>query len=567
MSSDKRARRAKRAAKSRKRQSHDHENKVVGFLRGTDLNSLVRFFQTWLVETDFYENDADPAVLAAAAEAMGTAAYERRSDFQPDCWTVSDVDAAIGFAEELEDLDPDAPSAALPVFALRAFLDFLRETGRWAGPEDLCDVVMDVVDDALVRYLTKQDLDVEDIDPAEEEAALSGLEVTRRLDALLTWLGSGRPVTEDGSLDPTLLQGASDAMDIGMPDEVETMDDHATLAELWTLAEVVGLISVRSGSAEPGKNANDWRSGPRLMLLRETAERELESKVASWVSEAAQELAVTILQRGLTRLPLHEEDLRADDDTVPDTRLALEIMAYLAEDLRAEGWLHLADDGGYVVPSALRLVVSNAVAVLSNKLDPVPVVTLKLEMPGIEPPVSRRVEVTGLLSLKGLHDLIQSLMSWNDSHLHRFSVYPREGDSRPFMPQAAIDDGLVGRSEAIPEDGMPIGVILEEPGAQLLYEYDFGDGWEVLVTLEAARPPVGDDDNYLLSVVDGTGTAPFDDVGGAGGWEVFVAAVTDPTHEQHAELRDWAGLSPTAPFDPTAFDVEAANKALEDDLT
>ncbi|MEE4023831.1 plasmid pRiA4b ORF-3 family protein [Gordonia sp. PKS22-38] len=566
MSSDKRARRAKRAAKSRKRHTHGHENKVVGFLRGTDLNSLVGSFRTWLVETDFYENDADPAVLAEAAAAMGTAAYERRSDFQPDCWTVSDVDAAIGFAEEMEELDPDAPSAALPVFALRAFLDFLRETDRWAGPEDLCDVVMDVVDEALVSYLTDQHLDVDDVDPVEEETALSGLEVIRRLDALLAWVGSGRPATEEGSLDPTLLQDASNAIDLGMPDAVETMGDHPTLADLWVLAEVIGLIAVRSGSAEPGLRAQEWSSGPNVEMLRETAERGLEAKVAAWESEAMQEIAVTVLRRGLTRLPLHEDDIRADDDTVPDTRLALEIMAYVAGELQADGWLHLADDGGYVVPSALRLVVSNAVEVLSNKLNPVPVVTLQLEMPGIEPPVSRRVEVTGLLSLIGVHDLIQSLMSWNDSHLHRFSVYPRD-DSLPFMPQSAIDDGLVGRSEAIPEDRVPIGVILEEPGAQLLYEYDFGDGWEVLVTLEAARPPVGDVDNYLLTVIDGTGTAPFDDVGGAGGWEVFVAAVTDPTHEQHAELRDWAGLSPTAPFDPTAFDVEAANRALEADLT
>ena len=45
-------------------------------------------------------------------------------------------------------------------------------------------------------------------------------------------------------------------------------------------------------------------------------------------------------------------------------------------------------------------------------------VTLK----GIRPPIWRRVQVPGTLSLAAFHDMIQTVFGWTDSHLHQFHI-------------------------------------------------------------------------------------------------------------------------------------------------
>ncbi|MXP20147.1 hypothetical protein GIY30_02020 [Gordonia sp. HNM0687] len=104
-----------------------------------------------------------------------------------------------------------------------------------------------------------------------------------------------------------------------------------------------------------------------------------------------------------------------------------------------------------------------------------------------------------------------------------------------------------------------IGEILRAPGAQMTYEYDFGDGWSHLITVADINPAP---DESHPAVLDGEGMAPLEDVGGPFGWDDFVAAVSDPRHPDHAELREWAGLSPGQSFDPTAFDLAAVNRQL-----
>ncbi len=39
----------------------------------------------------------------------------------------------------------------------------------------------------------------------------------------------------------------------------------------------------------------------------------------------------------------------------------------------------------------------------------------------------------------------------------------------------------------------------------------------------------------------------------------FLAAISDPEHADHEDLLEWVG----GRFDPTAFDLEAVNRALQ----
>ena len=55
---------------------------------------------------------------------------------------------------------------------------------------------------------------------------------------------------------------------------------------------------------------------------------------------------------------------------------------------------------------------------------------IRIELNGIDPTIWRRVEVPLTTSLKGLHDVIQSVMPFENYHLFRFDI----GDKRYGMP-------------------------------------------------------------------------------------------------------------------------------------
>lgn len=57
----------------------------------------------------------------------------------------------------------------------------------------------------------------------------------------------------------------------------------------------------------------------------------------------------------------------------------------------------------------------------------------------------------------------------------------------------------------------------------------------------------------------GGGACPPEDVGGAWGYDEFLAAIGDPRNEQHDEMLKWIGGA----FDPGKFDVRATNEAFD----
>ena len=52
----------------------------------------------------------------------------------------------------------------------------------------------------------------------------------------------------------------------------------------------------------------------------------------------------------------------------------------------------------------------------------VPIYQLKVTLGGSKPPIWRRIQVTGEVSLGKLHHILQAAMGWYDCHLHQFEV-------------------------------------------------------------------------------------------------------------------------------------------------
>lgn len=62
--------------------------------------------------------------------------------------------------------------------------------------------------------------------------------------------------------------------------------------------------------------------------------------------------------------------------------------------------------------------------------------------------------------------------------------------------------------------------------------------------------------------LDGARACPPEDVGGAGGYEEFLEAIRDKTHEERAAMFEWV----CGWFDPEEFDPEVATKSMRKGL-
>jgi hypothetical protein len=149
--------------------------------------------------------------------------------------------------------------------------------------------------------------------------------------------------------------------------------------------------------------------------------------------------------------------------------------------------------------------------------------------------------------LDRLHDTLQIVMGWTNSHLHGFRVPQpiQRGTRRRLLPMEQAD-----------EKATRLDALLRRPKDWLVYDYDFGDSWEHEVLLEAIRPcPTS---TRLPMVLAGRGACPPEDVGGLPGYYHFLEAIKNPKHPKHNDMLEWAGKN----FDAATFDVLEVNRAF-----
>lgn len=182
---------------------------------------------------------------------------------------------------------------------------------------------------------------------------------------------------------------------------------------------------------------------------------------------------------------------------------------------------------------------------------PASVHELEITLCEIEPRVWRRFAVRSNITLTKLHDIVQVVMGWMDSHLHQF-VTPDETHYAPLSPYGDPDwDERVSNSgKARVQDVLPV------KGAQLVYQYDFGDGWEHVIEVVDIRPH--EPGTKYPRCLAGERAGPPEDCGGPYSYPELLAALADPKHPEHEELSEWIG----GKFDAEAFDVDKINGML-----
>jgi hypothetical protein len=167
---------------------------------------------------------------------------------------------------------------------------------------------------------------------------------------------------------------------------------------------------------------------------------------------------------------------------------------------------------------------------------------LDVRVADVEPEIWRRLWVPATTELCDLHLALQLAFDWENSHQHQFSI-----GVRSYAPE--------GTPDTQDYDGLQLSALVA-PGSKIVYEYDFGDGWEhVIKVVKSLTIPAGDP---RFRCLDGAQRGPIEDSGGPPGYMMLLDDLADPSSEQHAEAVELAGED----FDPSRFDRARTNSAL-----
>ncbi|HEV2055542.1 MAG TPA: plasmid pRiA4b ORF-3 family protein [Methylomirabilota bacterium] len=173
---------------------------------------------------------------------------------------------------------------------------------------------------------------------------------------------------------------------------------------------------------------------------------------------------------------------------------------------------------------------------------------LRITLEEVEPPVWRRVQVPGSITLERLHTVIQKAMGWRDVHLHEFEVGGRRyGRPEPDEPHYKVE----------PEWKLTLRAAAPTEGVRFRYVYDLGDGWGHEALVEAIQAPTAPFKHSACLA--GERACPPEDCGGVPGYANLLDVLHDRSHPEHRDMFAWAGRG----FDPERFNLAAVNRKLK----
>jgi Plasmid pRiA4b ORF-3-like protein len=402
-------------------------------------------------------------------------------------------------------------------------------------------------------------------------------ELTGQIRSLLAWVGPGRKLTQTGRIGLAdarhlvELLGTGDTIDPeigGRVFKTRSSEDLAHLNRIVEWAKAARLVRV---------------SGTKLMVVKKNAtlaERPLDlvltllkayprlgkslfprntwrqSLVGDEFTDISQELT-TALIRSAGPCPLDELSDTAYDviearyqltgltalqyDSLRRT-IAVDVTIAMAA-LHVLGIVVLDREAGSAELTDLGRYAIRRVRGLAQPGDPVLQVRITLADVA-DPPVWRQVVIPASYTLDRVHAVIQAAMGWQDYHLHMFRIA-----GRPYGP-ADPDDEL----GTLDEKQFQLGDLLKT-GELAGYEYDFGDGWEHELAVEASA--AADTVRVYPGCTGGEGACPPEDCGGPGGFALLKELLAGPPSPEREEMRTWAGEE----YDPVRFDLAAANAA------
>jgi hypothetical protein len=182
-----------------------------------------------------------------------------------------------------------------------------------------------------------------------------------------------------------------------------------------------------------------------------------------------------------------------------------------------------------------------------------PLYQLKITLKWSNSPIWRRVIVRADMPLSHLHEVIQIVMGWTDSHPHQFVVGSRR--ERTYYGTRSSEFSDLGPA-VNDEDRYVVADLAPRAKRKFIYEYDFGDSWEHEVVLEEV---LSADSAFKHPVcIGGANAGPPEDCGGIGRFYNLLEVLSDPNHPDYRDTKEWLGVE----FDAAEFDLGRINAEL-----
>jgi hypothetical protein len=184
------------------------------------------------------------------------------------------------------------------------------------------------------------------------------------------------------------------------------------------------------------------------------------------------------------------------------------------------------------------------------KMKNVETIQMKIKLDGIKPDIWRRFIIDSTFTLHKLHETIQIVMGWYNSHLYEFDIHGGNFG----VPD---DEGDFLDNEVENAKKVKVGSFELQPKDKFRYVYDFGDDWQHTIIVEKVLK-IGEDVYPIC--LDGERNCPPEDCGSIPGYEDIVNAIKKPTSKEAKEIADWLGET----YDSEKFDIEVINERLKE---
>lgn len=157
----------------------------------------------------------------------------------------------------------------------------------------------------------------------------------------------------------------------------------------------------------------------------------------------------------------------------------------------------------------------------------------KITLKGIAPFIWRTIQVPADYTFWDLHVAIQDSMGWLDYHLHEFILknpISQKLDSIG-IPENDADKSFIAGWK------VPISEYFQSIDTKATYNYDFGDGWSHIISLQAILPK---DPNVRYPVcVAGERACPPEDCNGVSGYDNLIEVLAKPRTTEAKEMNAW----------------------------
>ena len=174
-----------------------------------------------------------------------------------------------------------------------------------------------------------------------------------------------------------------------------------------------------------------------------------------------------------------------------------------------------------------------------------------ISLKGSKPKIWRRILTKPDITLFDFHKIVQTVMGWTNSHLHQFVK------GREFYSPEDLDEGFELEADNDSKK-VKLNFLLKTENDKIIYEYDFGDGWQHDIILEKIL--TAEKTLQIPSCIGGKGGCPPEDCGGIWGYEHIKEILSNPKHKQYKETMGWLGSE----FNPDFFDMKETNKMLKE---